>query len=743
MAQIEIGQLPLTTSLVGTTAIPVENGNITQKIEASTIRTYVTTLDFLNSVGNVTAANLVTAGAVFASEIRSNGQIATAGQLTSTVGTGTAPLSVTSTTQVPNLYASRAAIADATTNGLTTTSTFANVVATDIIVGGNNSSLTANLRTVNTDTGTFGNSTIVPQLTVDAKGRILAVSNIAILFPAQTLISNTTEITANTVSGAPGLNLTTTGVTAGTYGGAINVPQITVDTKGRVTNITSVPVNSTLNTLNIGMPIGTIALWSGALATIPDGWQICDGTNGTVNLRDRFVVGAGSLYNPGTTGGSADAALPSHTHTATSTSTFTGTQLPTHGHGLNDPGHRHFVKEGTFLQNSGAGFATGTDISNPRSVATTTVTTGISVNDQTAGTPSGTVVTSTTLSTEGVTASNRNLPPYYALYYIQKMTDAVSINNPINYMATVGNIIAGGNIVAASGNASVSTTTGALVVVGGAGISGNLHVGGRLISTTMPAATANTHVATTAFVATEIAALTYKANLASPAFTGTPTAPTAASGTANTQIATTAFVSSAVSAVPSGQIQSQVFAATGTWTAPAGVTRVRATVVGGGGGAAANNNDDRFAQGGYGGYGVGVYTVVPSTTYTITVGAGGNGSTLGGGSGGLGTSGTAGQQSSFGSFLICSGGGGGVVPSGLGPGTDGANGSATGATLRASRASYAINGPILGGMPTTAPSGSAVAFSTSGTSYAGAGGNTDFSYGSGGIGGAVLLEWVG
>lgn len=259
----------------------------------------------------------------------------------------------------------------------------------------------------------------------------------------------------------------------------------------------------------------------------------------------------------------------------------------------------------------------------------------------------------------------------------------------------------------------------------------------------MPAATANTHVATTAFVATEIAALTYKANLASPAFTGTPTAPTAASGTANTQIATTAFVSSAVSAVPSGQIQSQVFAATGTWTAPAGVTRVRATVVGGGGGAAANNNDDRFAQGGYGGYGVGVYTVVPSTTYTITVGAGGNGSTLGGGSGGLGTSGTAGQQSSFGSFLICSGGGGGVVPSGLGPGTDGANGSATGATLRASRASYAINGPILGGMPTTAPSGSAVAFSTSGTSYAGAGGNTDFSYGSGGIGGAVLLEWVG
>lgn len=494
MAAIEIGQLPLTTSFINTTFLPVENANITQKIEASSIRTFVTSLEFLNSAGNVTAANLVTAGTVFSSEVRSTGQ------LVSTVSTGTAPLSVNSATQVPNLYASRAAVADATTNGLTIASAFANVAATDVIISGNNSTITANLVTVNTSVGTFGNTIAVPQLTVDDKGRILAVSNVAIAFPVQTLISNTSEITANTVSGTPGLNLTATGVTAGTYGGAINIPQITVDAKGRVTGVTSVPVNSTLNTLNVGIPIGTIAIWSGALATIPDGWQLADGTNGTLDLRDRFVVGAGSLYNPGTTGGSADAALPSHTHTATSTSTFTGSELGTHSHGVNDPGHRHFVKEGTFLQNSGAGFATGTDISNPRSVATTTVTTGISINAQSAGTPSGTVVTSTTLSTEGVTASNRNLPPYYALYYIQKMTDAVSINNPINYMATVGNIIAGGNIVAASGNASVSTTTGALVVVGGAGVSGNLNVGGTITMPTMPIGTANTAVATTAFV---------------------------------------------------------------------------------------------------------------------------------------------------------------------------------------------------------------------------------------------------
>jgi hypothetical protein len=218
MSAIEIGQLPLTTSLTGTTFIPVENANITQKVEAASIRTFVTSLEFLNSAGNVTAANLVTAGRLTAADVVSSGQ------LRSTVAIGTAPLSVSSTTQVPNLYASRAAVADVATNGLITTTTFANIAAADIIVAGNYNSLAANLRTVNSNVGTYGNTAVVPQLTVDEKGRILAISNVAITFPSQTLISNTSEITANTVSGTPGLNLTSTGVVAGTYGGAINTP---------------------------------------------------------------------------------------------------------------------------------------------------------------------------------------------------------------------------------------------------------------------------------------------------------------------------------------------------------------------------------------------------------------------------------------------------------------------------------------------------------------------------------------
>jgi hypothetical protein len=521
MAAIEIGQLPLTTAVVDLTQLPVENANVTQKIEATSLKSYMTTLPVLAVAGNITGANLNITGRIDSQTVTTTG-IITGSVLVSTVS-DIAPLNVTSSIQVPNLYASRAAIADATTNGLTTASIFANTSITDAIISGNNSTISATLRTINANVGTFGNTLAVPQLTVDAKGRITAVSNITITFPSQTLISNTAEITANTTFGTPGLNLTTTGVTAGTYGGAVSVPQITVDAKGRITNLSSIPVNSTLNTLNLGIPVGTIAMWSGPLNTVPDGWQIADGTNGTIDLRNRFVVGAGNTYAPGATGGSADSIVPAHTHTATSTSTFTGAALGTHSHGVTDNGHTHTVTNTGGAHNAavpGGNYAAGSGFGGTaQGSASSTSTTGISIQAQSAGTPSGTVATSTSISTQGSSATNANLPPYYALYYIQKITDAVSINNPINYMATTGNIISGGNIVAASGNASVSTTTGALVVVGGAGVGGNLNVGGpanfnsnvsvsgSLIAATVPTNTANTHVATTAFVNNRVGTL--------------------------------------------------------------------------------------------------------------------------------------------------------------------------------------------------------------------------------------------
>jgi microcystin-dependent protein len=131
-------------------------------------------------------------------------------------------------------------------------------------------------------------------------------------------------------------------------------------------------------------------LWSGATDAIPTGYVICDGNNSTPDLRDRFVVGAGSTYSVDATGGSANATLVSHTHTATSSVTDPG-----HFHSYNQTG---FTGSGTFaLAAQNVGSASG---------STETKTTGISV--------------STSLSTEGSSATNANLPPYYALAYIMK-----------------------------------------------------------------------------------------------------------------------------------------------------------------------------------------------------------------------------------------------------------------------------------------------------------------------------------
>ena len=74
----------------------------------------------------------------------------------------------------------------------------------------------------------------------------------------------------------------------------------------------------------IGMaPEGSIVMWSGSIASIPSGWTLCNGSNGTPDLRERFVVGAGSSYAVGNTGGANGVAItenqmPSHYHLGTS-----------------------------------------------------------------------------------------------------------------------------------------------------------------------------------------------------------------------------------------------------------------------------------------------------------------------------------------------------------------------------------------------------------------------------------------
>ncbi len=141
-------------------------------------------------------------------------------------------------------------------------------------------------------------------------------------------------------------------------------------------------------------PSGLIALWSGSIGSIPAGWYLCNGSNGTPDLRDRFVVGAGSTYAVDATGGSADAITIAHTHTYSGTTASSGT-------------HSHT----TTFEESG-GVQSGTDnlvTSGPYSETISTSSAGAHTH-----TYSG------TSDSTGTSGTNANLPPYYALCYIMK-----------------------------------------------------------------------------------------------------------------------------------------------------------------------------------------------------------------------------------------------------------------------------------------------------------------------------------
>jgi hypothetical protein len=70
---------------------------------------------------------------------------------------------------------------------------------------------------------------------------------------------------------------------------------------------------------NLIMPTGAIVMWHGTIQTIPAGWALCDGENGTPNLLNRFIIGAGQAYPVGTIAGTTTKSLqpaniPSHSH---------------------------------------------------------------------------------------------------------------------------------------------------------------------------------------------------------------------------------------------------------------------------------------------------------------------------------------------------------------------------------------------------------------------------------------------
>lgn len=150
-----------------------------------------------------------------------------------------------------------------------------------------------------------------------------------------------------------------------------------------------------------GVPKGSIIPWYGQIKDIPGGFALCDGKNGTPDLRNRFLVGAGNIYGLGNTGGADSVKL-------------SGTQIGNHYHGVGDI---------TMGNNSGYFLVmdhTENFVMPPRSG--TVHWNGKNTGGSFAGAANvvGEQITSLAISTAAQEA-HENRPPYYALYYIMKL----------------------------------------------------------------------------------------------------------------------------------------------------------------------------------------------------------------------------------------------------------------------------------------------------------------------------------
>lgn len=136
--------------------------------------------------------------------------------------------------------------------------------------------------------------------------------------------------------------------------------------------------------VTVKAPVGTIVAWSGSEETIPDGWHLCDGQAGTLDLRDKFILGSSENHPVGEEGGEATHVLSQE-------------EMPKHQHVEKLSDGNHFEPYSAI--NSGT--STGTRISATYSTkyAANWVNTAYS----------------------GASQPHNNMPPYLSLCYIQKI----------------------------------------------------------------------------------------------------------------------------------------------------------------------------------------------------------------------------------------------------------------------------------------------------------------------------------
>lgn len=292
--------------------------------------------------------------------------------------------------------------------------------------GSKTSALSATLAVDNAN-DRVGIGTTTPAETLDVVGNV-RMSGITTSSATFNIVSTSTSSqTINVGTGATASSNTKT-LNLATGGSAGSTTNINIGSS--VAGTTAIAGNATVGgTLGVTgvitgpgtIPIGGIIMWSGSV--VPSGWSLCDGSNGTPDLTNKFIIG-GSAYSSGawresitgstlSSGGNKDAVVVSHNHTAT----------------ITDPGHNHRLFStqsttgststpqvvggvSTAVQGAGWNFDFGytmvgvTDGSSATSGISSTNTTGITAS----------------ISTNGSSATNANLPPFYSLAFIMRIT---------------------------------------------------------------------------------------------------------------------------------------------------------------------------------------------------------------------------------------------------------------------------------------------------------------------------------
>lgn len=231
------------------------------------------------------------------------------------------------------------------------------------------------------------------------------------------------NVTGNVVGDLTG---DATGNHQGTFTGSVDVSAGSITFAAGQIPLAALGADVLARMMLIGVPIGSIIPFNGDVVGIPDNYRLCDGTAGTPDLRDRFIMGAGPINPAGAFGG-----LASHTHTlaleaggahshtgSVGGTSLTVSQIPAHDHGngVVDAGNKLY-NHGNIAANPTMGDSIDGNSATGTREGLTSMTGAGDPHSHGVSIDSGGEHTHTGEVSEGT-----NLPPYYAKLYIMRIS---------------------------------------------------------------------------------------------------------------------------------------------------------------------------------------------------------------------------------------------------------------------------------------------------------------------------------